>query len=248
MLTSSDVIASDLEYIGRAARGEFESLAGSSVLLTGGAGFLGYYLTHAIFHWNRSHSRADGVRLTVLDNFSRGVPDWIEELRADERLTLRRHDITQPLPAGCRPANFIIHAASIASPTYYRQHPIETMDANVNGLRNLLDFWLGQPPAARRGFLFFSSSEVYGNPTPDAIPTPETYAGNVSFTGSRACYDESKRYGETLSVNFARVPIRADCHPHRRFSAFHSCAIFSETSLIDGRLLIGSNGKFVGMA
>ena len=60
------------------------------------------------------------------------------------------------------------------------------------------------------GFLFFSSSEIYGDPAPDAIPTPETYRGNVSCTGPRACYDESKRYGETLCVNFARqhgVPV-----------------------------------------
>ena len=65
-----------------------------------------------------------------------------------------------------------------------------------------------EPARARRrpieGFLFFSSSEIYGDPTPEHIPTPETYRGNVSCTGPRACYDESKRYGETLCVNFAR--------------------------------------------
>jgi UDP-glucuronate decarboxylase len=100
----------------------------------------------------------------------------------------------------------VIHAASIASPIFYRRYPIETMDANVNGLRNLLEYALarkraGQPLA---GFLFYSTSEIYGDPTPDNIPTPETYRGNVSCTGPRACYDESKRYGETLCVNFAQ--------------------------------------------
>jgi nucleoside-diphosphate-sugar epimerase len=62
-----------------------------------------------------------------------------------------------------------------------------------------------------RGFLFFSTSEIYGDPTTENIPTPETYRGNVSCTGPRACYDESKRYGETLCVNFAQqfgLPIR----------------------------------------
>ncbi|MGH9896755.1 MAG: NAD-dependent epimerase/dehydratase family protein, partial [bacterium] len=58
---------------------------------------------------------------------------------------------------------------------------------------------------APTGFLFYSSSEIYGDPTPENIPTPETYRGNVSCTGPRACYDESKRFGETLAVNFARV-------------------------------------------
>jgi nucleoside-diphosphate-sugar epimerase len=78
------------------------------------------------------------------------------------------------------------------------------MDSNVNGLRLLLDYVMQRRQAKQpvEGFLFFSSSEIYGDPTPDAIPTPETYRGYVSCTGPRACYDESKRYGETLCVNF----------------------------------------------
>lgn len=62
-----------------------------------------------------------------------------------------------------------------------------------------------------KGFLFYSTSEIYGDPPSESIPTPETYRGNVSCTGPRACYDESKRYGETLCVNFAQeydLPIR----------------------------------------
>src|SRR5262249_10789791 len=99
------------------------------------------------------------------------------------------------------------------SPTYYRMHPIETMDANVNGLRSLLDWSVRQHERGRpiQGFLFFSSSEIYGDPAPEHVPTPETYRGNVSCTGPRACYDESKRYGETLCVNFAQqygLPVR----------------------------------------
>jgi nucleoside-diphosphate-sugar epimerase len=61
------------------------------------------------------------------------------------------------------------------------------------------------------GFLFFSSSEIYGDPSPENIPTPETYRGLVSCTGPRACYDEAKRYGETLCVNFAQqlgIPVK----------------------------------------
>jgi nucleoside-diphosphate-sugar epimerase len=86
------------------------------------------------------------------------------------------------------------------------------MDANVIGLRFLLDRAVEGAAAgeAVEGFLFFSSSEIYGDPLPAHIPTPETYRGNVSCTGPRACYDESKRYGETLCVNFARhygVPV-----------------------------------------
>ena len=109
--------------------------------------------------------------------------------------------------------SFIVHAAGIASPIYYRKYPIETMDANINGLRSLLDYARAQKDSAVpvEGFLFFSSSEIYGDPSPENIPTPEDYRGLVSCTGPRACYDESKRYGETLCVNFAQqydLPVR----------------------------------------
>ena len=135
------------------------------------------------------------------------MPDWLEALQGHPRLTLRSQDVRLPLPADMPDFDYIIHAAGIASPTYYRMHPLETMDANINGLRNLLDHTVAQRERGRpvRGFLFYSSSEIYGDPTPDAIPTPETYRGLVSCTGPRACYDESKRYGETLCVAFAQV-------------------------------------------
>ena len=74
-------------------------------------------------------------------------------------------------------ATHIIHMASIALPTFYRQFPLETLDANVGGLRNLLDFYRDKPV---KRFLFYSSSEIYGDPTPDAIPTSEEYRGLVS--------------------------------------------------------------------
>ena len=124
------------------------------------------------------------------------------------------HDVRGPLPDQMGDFAYIIHAAGIASPTIYRAHPIETMDANINGLRTLLDYARQRLEAGleMEGFLFYSSSEIYGDPAADAIPTPETYRGYVSCTGPRACYDESKRYGETLCVNFARqhgIPVTA---------------------------------------
>ena len=105
-------------------------------------------------------------------------------------------------------ADFLIHAASIASPTFYRQYPIETMDANVIGLRRLLDQARETKPES---VLFFSSSEIYGDPDAAHIPTDENFRGYVSCTGPRACYDESKRFGETLCVSFwnvHRVPVK----------------------------------------
>jgi nucleoside-diphosphate-sugar epimerase len=134
-------------------------------------------------------------------------------LAGNKNLNLVKHNIINALPPDVEDYQFIIHAAGIASPTYYRAHPIETMDANVNGLRNLLEYCRQRKEKSKpvEGFLFFSSSEIYGDPDSAHIPTDEIYRGNVSCTGPRACYDESKRYGETLCVNFAQqfdLPIK----------------------------------------
>ncbi len=204
METAAEVVTYDLSSTAKRLSEEFSQMAGKRLLITGGAGFLGYYLVQAPLWWNRLGG--EPIDVTVYDNWIRGVPAWQESLAADEHLTLATHDVREPMPTEAPDFDYVIHAASIASPTYYRQHPIETMDANVQGLRNLLDYALARRDrgAPLSGLLYYSTSEIYGDPTPENIPTPETYRGNVSCTGPRACYDESKRYGETLCVNFAQ--------------------------------------------
>jgi nucleoside-diphosphate-sugar epimerase len=206
MKSAKDVVNADLDYIYQHTLSEFENMEGKNLLITGGAGFLGYYLVQSVLFWNTKVDSARSIKLTIMDNFMRGVPNWLVDLKKDKNLSLLEHDITKPLPNHMEGYQYIIHAASIASPTYYRKYPIETMDANVNGLRFLLEYSKDRKDTKQtvEGFLFFSSSEIYGNPAPDFIPTPEHYPGSVSCIGPRACYDESKRYGETLCVNFAR--------------------------------------------
>ncbi|OEU82715.1 MAG: NAD-dependent dehydratase [Desulfobacterales bacterium S5133MH4] len=213
MRTSQDVINRDLEYIYNKLKEELGRLAGKKLLITGGAGFLGYYLVQSILYWNERVDRVQSIRLTVYDNYIRGMPPWLTKLEGTKNLMLVKHNISDSLPRDIDDFQYIIHAASIASPTYYRKYPIETMDANVKGLRFLLEYCRQQKEKNKpvEGFLFFSTSEIYGNPSPENIPTPENYYGYVSCTGPRACYDESKRYGETLCVNFAReygLPIK----------------------------------------
>ena len=211
--TAADVVRSDLDSILEAAEPELGEIAGKNLLVTGGAGFLGYYLVQAPLAWNQRVEAGDRISVTVLDSYVRGVPDWLSRYSSADGLNLVEHDVREPLPEDLGDFEYIVHAAGIASPTYYRQYPIETMDANITGLRLLLDRVVeaGDRGWQTDGFLFFSSSEIYGDPVPEYIPTPETYRGNVSCTGPRACYDESKRYGETLCVNFARhrgVPVK----------------------------------------
>jgi UDP-glucuronate decarboxylase len=174
--------------------------SGKTILLTGAGGFLGTYFVHYFTALNDMNILNSPCKLVLIENFIRGTPAWFESIKNRPDIHFIEGDINKhiDLPK----SDFIIHAATIASPTYYRMHPIETMDANVIGLRNLLDFAKTNPCES---FLFFSTSEIYGDPNPENIPTKETYRGNVSCTGPRACYDESKRYGETLCVNFHQI-------------------------------------------
>jgi UDP-glucuronate decarboxylase len=207
------VVSRDLDYIHESLRPELAELADQDVLITGGAGFLGYYLVQTLTRWNSSVAARQRARITVYDNYVRGVPGWLRRLADAAEVGLVGHDVSQPLPPDIGNVAYVLHAASIASPSYYRRYPLETMDANVNGVRHLLELARARRSSGTpvRGVLFFSTSEIYGDPTPENIPTSESYRGNVSCTGPRACYDEAKRYGETLCVTFARqygVPVK----------------------------------------
>lgn len=178
---------------------------GAAVLVTGCAGFLGFYLTQYLVRY----AGELGIRKVIgLDTFLLGKPAWLLQLAEEfpDVFSVRSFDISKDRIEDVEEAQavrFVIHAASIASPTFYRQYPLETIDANVWGLRRLLDFYKGSD--GLEGFLFFSSSEIYGDPGPQSIPTDEEYRGNVSCVGPRACYDESKRFGETLCYVFASL-------------------------------------------
>lgn len=188
-------VDSDLAHIHRHFHRR-ERMAGSTVLITGCAGFLGYYF----MHYFARYAGELGVRKVIgLDNFITGGRKWVGNLA--ERMPgmeLHAFDIVNDdlsgIP-GAGDAGYILHMASVASPHFYRRYPLETLNANVTGLQKLLDFFRPRPI---KGLLMFSSSEVYGDPPPEHIPTAESYRGNVSCVGPRACYDEAKRFCETL--------------------------------------------------
>ena len=202
----AELLDEDLGYICGSLKEEFGRMAGKELLITGGAGFLGYYLIQAALHFNATMARDQPIRITVWDSFIRGAPAWLMALHGRPYLAVEKRDLIEALPPAMPDFGWIIHAAGIASPPFYRKYPLKTIDANINGLRNLLDWSVRQQGRGKPvdGFLFYSSSEIYGDPSPDAIPTNEDYRGLVSCTGPRACYDESKRFGETLCVVFAQ--------------------------------------------
>jgi UDP-glucuronate decarboxylase len=199
----------DWKRIEIALAGRQAAFMGKRILVTGGAGFLGFNFLHFFSYLNAKAMAGDPVTVVATDSYLRGQPQWLQELvRRDPHISFFRHDVTSTWPGNGSGFDVIIHCASVASPTYYRRYPLQTLDANTIGLRNMLE--LARKDASF-SLLYFSSSEVYGDPLPNAIPTKESYRGNVACIGPRACYDESKRFGETLCYIYARqykVPVK----------------------------------------
>ncbi len=158
------------------------------VLVTGGAGFIGSHLSESLL--------ADGHEVVVLDNFITGRRLNLRSFADHPRLTVIEHDIVEPIELGA--IDRVFHLASPASPVGYMRYPIETHLVNSVGTLNMLRH--AQDAGAR--FLFTSTSEAYGNPT--VHPQTEDYFGNVNPVGPRSCYDESKRFGESITMEFVR--------------------------------------------
>ena len=198
----NSILADDLEYIYQSLKEN--SYEDSTILITGCAGFLGFYFLNYFLKYS---DKLNIKKVIGIDNFILCTPSWIDELtiRHEKILKILKFDISKESIQDLEDAenaNYILHMASIASPTFYRKYPLITLDANVWGLRKLFDFYKNSNKL--KGLLFFSSSEIYGDPSPKNIPTCENYRGNVTTVGPRACYDESKRMGETLCYIFAK--------------------------------------------
>lgn len=158
------------------------------VLITGGAGFLGSHLCERL--------RENGKTVFCLDNFSSGRARNISHLRGERNFTMIKRDVR--IPSSLPPVDRIYHLASRASPKDFTEFPVKIALANTQGTRRLLD----HARACDARMVFVSTSEVYGDP--EVHPQSEAYNGNVNIRGIRGCYDESKRFGETLTVAYSR--------------------------------------------
>lgn len=157
------------------------------VLVAGGAGFVGSHLCARLLD--------EGHDVLCVDNLVTGSERNIAALVDHPQFEYLRQDITEPFTAS---ADAIFHLASPASPVGYWEHPFMTIRANTAGTFTLLD--IARDSKAR--FLISSTSEIYGDPLEH--PQTEEYRGNVDPTGPRACYDESKRLGETITTEYRR--------------------------------------------
>ncbi|MBI2028428.1 MAG: NAD-dependent epimerase/dehydratase family protein [Candidatus Levybacteria bacterium] len=191
---SQSVIKQDIKRIIQGLGNESLGLSGKTLLISGGAGFLGSYILSTIHELNKKYSKP--CRVISIDNFITGKKRRIVAEIVDRNFIFIEADVTKPINVKEK-IDYIIHAAGLASPVYYQKYPLETIESAIFGAKNLLEI---ARKKSVKSFLYFSSSEIYGDPDPNFIPTPETYRGNVSSIGPRSCYDESKRLGETLCM------------------------------------------------
>ncbi|MFZ5803153.1 MAG: NAD-dependent epimerase/dehydratase family protein [Candidatus Omnitrophota bacterium] len=202
-LTHSRIISEDIEQLAESLRDYHRFFAGRTFLITGAFGFLGRYIVHLLKYLNDSILEEPAQAL-LLDNF---VTGYEQRVLSDHNLEFVRHNVIEKFETE-REIDYVLHMAGIASPVYYTKYPIETMDVGTIGTRHMLELAMKKNV---KSFLFTSSSEVYGDPDPKHVPTKEDYYGNVSILGPRACYDESKRFGETMCMAFWKtynVPVK----------------------------------------
>ena len=201
-----EIVRADVGEIAERAGEDLGWFDGKRVLVTGGAGFLMSYLVDTLAARAVATRGGDAPRIVVMDDFTTAGRDRLAHLASNPNVELRTLDV-----AGVEldeHFDVVVHGASIASPVAYRRMPLRTLEVNALGTWALLRAVRERPCAA---FVLLSTSEIYGDPDPAHVPTPETYPGLVSSTGPRACYDESKRFAETLAVTHFRTygtPVR----------------------------------------
>ncbi|MEO8104031.1 MAG: NAD-dependent epimerase/dehydratase family protein [Betaproteobacteria bacterium] len=195
MIIASDIKAILAEDIG------WHRFLGKTVLVSGAAGFLPAYMVETLLELARRNPANPPHVVGLVRNLEAART----RLGDNPFLTLLEQDMGEPLNYDGA-ADFVIHAASQASPRFYRDDPVGTFNANVFGTQSLLALSRGRKTQA---FLFFSSGEVYGNAP--IVPTPENVFGPIDPAALRSCYGEGKRAGETLCVAWAHqhgVPTR----------------------------------------
>lgn len=164
-----------------------------TILIAGGAGFLGSHLSDAYLD--------KGYAVVAIDNLSTGSINNIRHLKDNENFTFIEHDVCKVLPSSITNQSFdiIANLASPASPPHYQRLAIETLNVGSVGLENLLKLALKH----KARFFQASTSEVYGDP--DVHPQPESYKGNVNSYGPRSMYDESKRFAEAMIYSYRNL-------------------------------------------
>ncbi|PQZ77583.1 MULTISPECIES: UDP-glucuronic acid decarboxylase family protein [unclassified Brevundimonas] len=167
---------------------DFGETPNATIIVAGGAGFLGSHLCTRLIE--------NGHYVICVDNFHTGRPQNVAHLESSGRFSLLNHDINTPLPSDLPKVDQIYNLACPASPVHYQYDRVKTALTCSLGTLNLLN----RAAVDRARFFQASTSEIYGDP--EVHPQTENYRGNVNTVGPRSCYDEGKRFAETLVTDF----------------------------------------------
>lgn len=242
-----NVIRDDCEGIAQRLGKDAARFAGKTVLITGAAGMLPAYLVDTLAHLNDTRRLKKPVGILAVMRSPDSNEKRLKHLRGRKDVQFILADAAKPFEVDEK-VHFLVHAASPASPSAYRADPLGTLEVNSAGTRHILD--LAKRDRAE-SMLFFSTSEVYGNPDARNIPTPESYVGATQWLGGRSCYVEGKRFGEALCAaaweqEKTPVKIARPFHvqgPGLRLSDGRIVAELVRLGLEDEPFALKSNGK-----
>lgn len=188
------IIQKDIEHILKRLGRSIDKLSGKHVLITGASGLLGSYLVETIAYVNTKKKRSLQCHVLAMQKKRITKKHRLGYLLGRKDIQFVYHDASYTFRPPHR-LDYIIHAAGISAPALFLADPLGTIDVNVKGTRWILEYAKKNRVTS---VLYVSSGEIYGNPPPESIPTLETYTGNASTLGPRACYISSKRLAETL--------------------------------------------------
>lgn len=200
----TDAIVSDIKHHLDRSNISFQD---KKIVITGGAGFLGSFICEVLV--------AQGAKKVICyDNMSSGMRENVNGLAGKDNFVLHERDVTESYDPGER-VDIVMHMASRASPFEFFHFPIQIWRSNTLGTMNGLEV------AKKYGatFFFSSTSEVYGDPDPSRVPTPESYWGHANPNGPRSCYDESKRAGEAI-IKAYELEHKVDARIARIFNTY----------------------------
>jgi len=204
-MTGNKIILEDLEQIITTPI-NWNSLSGKTILITGANGFLPAYMLETLLYLIQKKVIEETKILALVRNINKAHIRFKDYLYM-QNLKFVVQDVCDPIELSEK-IDFIIHAASQASPKYYGIDPVGTLSANTIGTINLLK--LAQKQSVE-SFLYFSSSEIYGIIEETKIPTKERDYGYIDSTDLRACYPESKKMGETICISWLHqygIPVK----------------------------------------
>ena len=194
------VIQKDIDGIIESYGHRLKHLAGKTVVITGANGVVGAYFVHTIARLNETLCKSNPITCICLTRHKVTVSSRLGYLLANKNIQFKKADVTVKIPIIAH-IDYIIHCASYGSPKAYMAMPIETMESNSTATKMLLDI---SKKFHVKNMLFISTGSVYGDARTNEKPFTEEHSGHVSPLEPRAIYSESKRYGETLCMVYAK--------------------------------------------